>query len=79
MGLCGPDYGRSWQIPKANMLFFMGGPQLGEVEAGAVASVWGAPAAMVTGGLGTLIYLGFLARREPELLRLEANHLAQAN
>lgn len=38
-----------------NMVFFMGGPQLGEVEAGVVASLIGAPLAVVTGGVGSLV------------------------
>ena len=38
-----------------NMVFFMGGPQLGEVEAGTVAALIGAPLSVVTGGLGCLI------------------------
>jgi MFS family permease len=37
------------------MLFFMGGPQLGEFEAGAVANWLGARWSVVTGGLGALI------------------------
>jgi hypothetical protein len=37
-----------------NMVFFMGGPQLGEVEAGAVASLLGAPLAVVIGGVGSV-------------------------
>lgn len=54
------------------MLFFTGGPQLGEVEAGLVAAVWGAPAAMVSGGLATLAYTAWLAWRRPDLRRLRA-------
>jgi hypothetical protein len=61
------------------MLFFMGGPQLGEVEAGAVAAVWGAPAAMVIGGLATLIYAGVLALRHPELRRLEIGQMVSTD
>ncbi len=43
------------RMTSVNMIFFMGGPQLGEVEAGAVASLIGAPLSVVTGGLGCLI------------------------
>jgi MFS family permease len=43
------------RMTSINMIFFMGGPQLGEVEAGAVAALIGAPLSVVTGGLGCLI------------------------
>jgi len=43
-----------------NMVFFVGGPQLGEFEAGAVASAFGAPLSVVSGGLGCLIATGLL-------------------
>ena len=67
------------RMTSINMLFFMGGPQLGEVEAGAIASVWGASVAMVTGGLATLVYVGWLAFRQPELRRLEVEQLIAAD
>src|SRR5262249_25574980 len=43
------------RVGLVNMDFFMGGPQLGEVEAGAVAALIGAPLSVVTGGIGCLI------------------------
>ncbi|HKY28522.1 MAG TPA: MFS transporter [Pyrinomonadaceae bacterium] len=43
------------RMTSINMVFFMGGPQLGEVEAGIVASLIGAPLAVVTGGVGSLL------------------------
>jgi MFS family permease len=67
------------RMTSVNMLFFMGGPQLGEVEAGAVASVWGPSVAMVTGGLATLVYVGWLAWKQPELRRLGLEHLVAAD
>jgi len=42
------------RMTSINMIFFMGGPQLGEVEAGAVAALFGAPLSVVTGGFGCL-------------------------
>ncbi len=36
------------------MIFFMGGPQLGEFEAGVLASAVGGPLSVVIGGIGTL-------------------------
>jgi MFS family permease len=49
-----PDQLRGRMIG-VNMVFFMGGPQLGELEAGLVANWWGAPASVVSGGLGCLV------------------------
>jgi len=43
------------RMTSVNMMFFMGGPQLGELEAGAVASVFGAQLSVITGGIGCLI------------------------
>jgi MFS family permease len=42
------------RMTSVNMIFFMGGPQLGELEAGTVASLFGAPVSVVTGGIGCL-------------------------
>lgn len=51
-----------------NMIFFTGGPQLGELEAGFVASLFasaalGASVAVVAGGVGTLLVVAFVAWR----------------
>lgn len=50
-----------------NQLFFQGGPQLGELEAGLVASAFGVPAAIVSGGICTLLIAGWVAWRYPDL------------
>lgn len=52
-----------------NMVFFQGGPQLGELEAGAVASAWGAPFSVISGGMGCLIATGWIAAVTPALRR----------
>ena len=49
------------------MVFFMGGPQLGELEAGTVAQLFGAVASVVSGGLGCLVATAVVARREARL------------
>jgi MFS family permease len=49
-----PDYLRG-RITSINMVFFMGGPQLGELEAGAVAALIGASLSVVTGGVGSVL------------------------
>jgi hypothetical protein len=48
------------RMTSVNMIFFMGGPQLGELEAGVVASLFasaslGARVSVVSGGLATLL------------------------
>ena len=52
-----------------NMVFFMGGPQLGELEAGAVANWFGAPFSVITGGAGCLISTAWVAASTPALRR----------
>ena len=44
-----------------NMVFFMGGPQLGELEAGAVANWLGPLFSVVSGGIGCLIATAWVA------------------
>jgi MFS family permease len=52
-----------------NMVFFMGGPQLGELEAGVVAQLLGATVSVVSGGMGCLAATGLIAQRTPQLRR----------
>jgi len=61
-----PDAMRG-RMTSVNMIFFMGGPQLGELEAGLVAQAWGAPFSVVTGGLGCLLAVAWVAWRTPAL------------
>jgi len=61
-----PDYIRG-RMTGINQIFFMGGPQLGEVEAGLVAQLFGAPFAIITGGVGCLVAVAWIARRWPKL------------
>lgn len=55
-----PDHLRG-RMTGVNMVFFQGGPQLGELEAGLVAQMWGAPFSVVTGGIGCLVATGWIA------------------
>jgi len=50
-----------------NMVFFMGGPQLGELEAGVVANWLGATVSVVSGGIGCVIATGWVAATTPAL------------
>ena len=52
-----------------NMIFFMGGPQLGEMEAGLVAAAMGVPFAIVSGGVATVVLTLWIAKRYPGLRR----------
>jgi MFS family permease len=59
-----------------NMVFFMGGPQLGELEAGAVANSFGAPLSVITGGIGCLIATAWVAATTPSLRGYKADDTA---
>jgi hypothetical protein len=50
-----------------NMLFARGGPQLGNLEAGMVAAVIGAPLSVVTGGVATVVLVALVAYFVPQL------------
>ena len=65
-----PNYLRG-RMTSVNMIFFMGGPQLGEFEAGAVASLIGATLSVVTGGVGCLIAVAAAGLWAKNLLRYE--------
>lgn len=52
-----------------NQIFFMGGPQLGEIEAGAVAQFFGVPFAIISGGIGTIMGVWLVASIWPSLTR----------
>jgi MFS family permease len=58
-----------------NMLFFMGGPQLGELEAGLVADWIGAPLSVITGGIGCLLCAAFVTITTPDLRHEEAREV----
>ena len=53
------------RMTSVNMIFFLGGPQLGELEAGFVAAWIGAPLSVAVGGLGCLVSVIVIARRVP--------------
>lgn len=72
-----PDQIRG-RMTSINQIFFQGGPQLGEVEAGAVAQFWGAPFAVITGGIGCILGLGLIVWKWPQLLRYEGNEPMEA-
>jgi MFS family permease len=59
------------RMTSINMMFFMGGPQLGELEAGSLAALIGAPLSVVTGGLGSLICAAIAAVKSKRLMEFE--------
>jgi len=61
-----PDYLRGRMIG-VNMVFFMGGPQLGELEAGLVANWLGPVVSVISGGVGCLLTTTLIAATTPEL------------
>ncbi|HEX9018049.1 MAG TPA: MFS transporter, partial [Anaerolineaceae bacterium] len=63
-----PDYIRGRMV-SVNQIFFSGGPQLGEVESGAVAQAFGIPASIITGGIGCIITVMIVAGIWPQLWR----------
>ncbi len=67
-----PDYIRGRMV-SINQIFFMGGPQLGEIEAGLVAQVFGTPAAIVSGGVGCILAVVLVALYWPQLPRFKGD------
>jgi MFS family permease len=59
------------RMTSINMMFFMGGPQLGELEAGSLAALIGAPLSVVIGGLGSLICAAVAAVKSKSLMEFE--------
>lgn len=72
--LATPDHIRGRMV-SINMIFFMGGPQLGETEAGITAAMLGAPFSVVLGGVGTLAAVGLLALLIPKLRNYQGDEL----
>jgi MFS family permease len=67
-----PDHIRG-RMTGVNQIFFMGGPQLGEIEAGAVAQGWGVSFAIISGGIGTILIVLMIAARWRVLLRYDGS------
>lgn len=61
-----PDHLRG-RMSSVNMVFFMGGPQLGEVEAGLVAEWKGAPFSIASGGIACVLATAWIAAKTPRL------------
>jgi MFS family permease len=57
------------RMTSVNMIFFIGGPQLGEVEGGVVAKLAGVRASIVSGGLACVVAAAAVAASSPKLRR----------
>ena len=64
------------RMTSINMVFFMGGPQLGELEAGLLANWRGAPFSVIAGGLGTLVVTAVISATVPVLRHYRRDHAA---
>lgn len=67
-----PDHIRG-RMTSVNQIFFMGGPQLGEVEAGVAAALFGVPFAIVSGGIGCILGMGLVAWKWPQLVHYDGH------
>jgi MFS family permease len=64
------------RMTSINMMFFMGGPQLGELEAGLLAALIGAPLSVVVGGLGSTTAACVAAVKSKSLMEFEISDVA---
>jgi MFS family permease len=60
------------RMSSVSMIFFIGGPQLGEVEAGMVAKAFGARVSVTSGGFLCVVAAAIVALFVPALRRYEA-------
>jgi MFS family permease len=65
-----PDEMRG-RMTAVGMLFFAGGPQLGEIEAGVAARLMGGPLSVAVGGLACVVTVGILAALTPRLRKYD--------
>jgi MFS family permease len=57
------------RMTSISQIFFAGGPQLGEIEAGLVAEAFGVPFAILSGGIGCIVAVIVIGLRWPQLRR----------
>ena len=67
-----PDHIRG-RMTSINQIFFQGGPQLGEVEAGLVAQLFSVPFAIISGGVGAIVAVWWIARKWPQIRTYDGN------
>ncbi|TSC87575.1 MAG: major facilitator superfamily protein [Microgenomates group bacterium Gr01-1014_7] len=70
-----PDHLRG-RMSSVMRIFFQGGPQLGEIEAGFLAKAIGGPATVVIGGMGVILITSLVAWKSKELRTYHGKELA---
>lgn len=70
-----PDHLRG-RMTAINMNFFVGGPFLGETEAGITANLFGAPASVVLGGVATVVLTVLVAIFVPKMRKYESEAIS---
>lgn len=70
-----PDHLRG-RMSSITRIFFQGGPQLGEMEAGFLAKLIGGPATVVIGGVGVILITSILALKSKVLRQYHGKELA---
>ncbi len=70
-----PDHLRG-RMASITRIFFQGGPQLGEIEAGFLAKAIGAPASVVIGGVGVVLITMLVALKSKALRNYQGKDLA---
>jgi MFS family permease len=66
------------RMTSVNQIFFLGGPQLGELEAGIVAQILGPVVAVVSGGVGCVMAVAWTRSRYPEIERYRGDEAIPA-
>lgn len=65
------------RMTSINMMFALGGPQFGDMEAGIVAQLLGAPFALVSGGVGCVLAVLLMLKLAPALRDFDGRNLHQ--
>jgi MFS family permease len=66
------------RMTSINMIFAMGGPQFGDMEAGIAAQLFGAPIAVISGGVGCILAVLLMIRLAPALRDFDGTTLQQS-
>jgi len=67
-----PDAMRG-RMMSITQIFFKGGPQLGEMESGLAAQIFGVPFAIISGGVGCVLASWIVVKRFPQLWRFNGD------
>ena len=71
-----PDAMRG-RMMSITQIFFKGGPQLGEVESGLAAQLFGVPFAIISGGVGCVLAALFVVKKFPQLWKYNGDEALQ--